>query len=85
MSINKSRENLIRGYVAVGEESVRQRKSAKESFDFGNANDPEGTNVWLPEDVLPGFRVFMEDFYQACLPMRNSYLTKLLISNGWLI
>ena len=38
----------------------------KESYEIGSEENSEQPNVWLPEEVLPGFRKFMTDFYWAC-------------------
>ncbi|KAL8814851.1 MAG: hypothetical protein Q9223_005960 [Gallowayella weberi] len=35
----------------------------KESFEIGSDNYVEQPNVWLPNDLLPGFRAFMTRFY----------------------
>lgn len=37
----------------------------KESFDIGNPEDEVQPNIWLPEELLPGFRQFMEDFVEV--------------------
>ena len=38
----------------------------KESFESGNVKDDMQPNIWLPEEALPGFRAFMEDFFEVC-------------------
>lgn len=35
----------------------------KETYDIGGASDDLVSNVWINESTLPGFRRFMEDFY----------------------
>jgi len=55
-----------RGYLAVGEEKVRGQIPMKESFDFGNPDDEGQGNNWPPQELLPGFRNFMEDFFKDC-------------------
>jgi len=69
-----------RGYSAVGREQASQmvfdpselaaiRKKApdfKESFDAGRNNCPRLSNVWLPEEVLPGFRDAVSTFFDTC-------------------
>ena len=66
-----------RGYSGLGEEKVTQmvfdkdeiakaREDApdvKESFESGNVNDHVQPNIWLPEEDLPGFRDFMQEFF----------------------
>jgi len=54
-----------RGYSGVGNEKVRERICMKESFDVGNPNDKGQPNLWLPEELLPDFREFMDDFFQV--------------------
>jgi isopenicillin N synthase-like dioxygenase len=38
----------------------------KESFDIGRDNSPRVSNVWLPEEVLPGFRNAASTFFDTC-------------------
>lgn len=59
-------KSLYRGYVGVGREKVREHSCIKESFDTGNPDEDEQPNIWPPEELLPGFREFMEDFFQQC-------------------
>lgn len=52
--------------------SLRQITDFKESYEIGSEENPAQPNVWLPEEVLPGFRAFMTTFYwefndAACL------------------
>jgi hypothetical protein len=35
----------------------------KESFECGREDDSLMPNIWLPEDVLPGFKEVCLDFY----------------------
>ena len=58
--------SLYRGYVGVGREKVRERICMKESFDTGKSDEDEQPNIWPPDALLPGFREFMEMFYQEC-------------------
>lgn len=37
----------------------------KESFESGNVHDEMQPNIWLPEEALPGFREFMEGFFDV--------------------
>lgn len=52
--------------------SLRQVMDFKESYEIGSEENPAQPNIWLPEEVLPGFRAFMTTFYwelkeAACL------------------
>ncbi|EIM84154.1 flavonol synthase/flavanone 3-hydroxylase [Stereum hirsutum FP-91666 SS1] len=71
-----------RGYSGIGKEQVSQmvfdpeaiasiRKGPspdfKESFDMGNDADTSRlSNVWLPEDKLPGFKEYAVGFFECC-------------------
>lgn len=41
----------------------RLLQRSQESYEIGSERNQEQPNVWLPEDVLPGFRSFMTTFY----------------------
>ena len=67
----------ILGYSAPGQEKVSQHvyddkelqnmrtktPDVKESFECGWEENVGMPNIWLPEDVLPGFREACMDFY----------------------
>ncbi|THH14855.1 hypothetical protein EW146_g5544 [Bondarzewia mesenterica] len=66
-----------RGYSAPGIEKVAQHlydkdeiaahrakaPDVKESFEVGREGDPIQPNIWLPDDVLPGFKQACLDFF----------------------
>ena len=65
-----------RGYSGFGREKVTQMlfdpelkgdakkiPDVKESFEMGKENNPKCPNIWLPEEDLPGFRAFFNQFY----------------------
>jgi isopenicillin N synthase-like dioxygenase len=52
----------------------------QESFDQGPAKDELYPNVWFRQSELPGFREFMEDYYQRCHQMHVKLLEALAIS-----
>ena len=72
--------SLYRGYVGVGREKVRERICIKESFDTGNPHEDEQRNIWPSEQLLPGFREFMEIFYQECSRLVQQLLDALSIA-----
>lgn len=37
----------------------------KESYEIGSDDGSQG-NIWLPPEILPGFRTFMTRFYWEC-------------------
>ncbi|CZR55873.1 related to gibberellin 20-oxidase [Phialocephala subalpina] len=56
-----------RGYSGVGNEKVREHICMKEGFGCGNPEDVSQPNIWPPEELLPDFRAFMEDFFQCTI------------------
>lgn len=53
------------------------RKSAperKETLEMGNPRDEVASNRWLPEDVFPGFRAFMESWWDECVRLEHALL-----------
>ena len=52
----------------MGNEKVRERICIRETFDSGNPEDDRQPNIWPPEELLPGFRKFMEEFFQVPYP-----------------
>lgn len=73
-------KSLYRGYVGVGREKVRERICIKESFDTGNPDEGEQPNIWPPEELLPGFREFMEPFFRDCSKLVHQLLDALSIA-----
>lgn len=72
--------SLYRGYIGVGREKIRERVCIKEGFDTGNRDDDEQPNIWLPEELLPGFRDFMQMFFQECSKLVHQLLHALSIA-----
>ncbi|KAK6222823.1 hypothetical protein LQW54_000632 [Pestalotiopsis sp. IQ-011] len=62
----------------VGEE-LRKVEDCKESYEIGSETFARQPNVWLPEDVLPGFRDFMTAFYWRCFETGKQLLRALAI------
>lgn len=85
-----------RGYSAPGLEKVYSKDEAagddssairkitdyKESYEIGSDADPVQQNIWLPEEVLPGFRAFTTEFYNACNEVGNIILTAMADGMG---
>ncbi|MCJ1245559.1 hypothetical protein MMC30_002763 [Trapelia coarctata] len=63
-----------RGYSGVGNGKVRERVCMSESFDVGNPKDEGQPNTWLPEELLPGFREFMGEYFQDCTKLIHQLL-----------
>ncbi|KAF7538249.1 hypothetical protein G7054_g3083 [Neopestalotiopsis clavispora] len=62
----------------VGEE-LRKIEDYKESYEIGSETFARQPNVWLPEEVLPGFRAFMTSFYWRCFETGKQLLRALSI------
>ncbi|KAH6652811.1 Clavaminate synthase-like protein [Truncatella angustata] len=65
----------------MGEE-LRQVVDCKESYEIGSETFALQPNVWLPQDVLPGFREFMVKFYWECFETAKTLLRALAIGIG---
>ncbi|KAJ5608807.1 hypothetical protein N7528_009374 [Penicillium herquei] len=84
-----------RGYSFVGQESLSSIsgfekglpqgkfvRDIKETIDLGSANDDLVDNIWVPEEKLPGFRRFMENFYDSCFKVELEILSALATALG---
>ena len=54
-----------RGYSGVGNEKVREHICMKEGFTCGSPKDDTQLNIWPSEELLPGFRKLMEEFFKV--------------------
>ncbi|KAI9728083.1 MAG: hypothetical protein M1834_007799 [Cirrosporium novae-zelandiae] len=63
-------------------QKLREVKDCKESYEIGSEQNSEQPNVWLPEDVLPGFREFTTRFYWECFEAASSILKALALGLG---
>ncbi|KAJ5693158.1 hypothetical protein N7462_002581 [Penicillium macrosclerotiorum] len=84
-----------RGYSYVGQESIssisgfekglpqgKAIRDIKESLDLGSANDNLVENIWVADSKLPGFRAFMEKFYDSCFRVELEILAALAKALG---
>ncbi|KAK1543524.1 hypothetical protein CPAR01_04157 [Colletotrichum paranaense] len=55
---------------------------AKETLDMGSSHDDLVDNLWVPEESLPGFRKFMEYFYEQAYKTELHLLSALAIALG---
>ncbi|KAK5088934.1 hypothetical protein LTR05_003158 [Lithohypha guttulata] len=86
--------NPNRGYSFVGQENVAgisgfekglgplTTKDIKETLDMGSANDKLVDNIWVPEDILPGFRNSMESFYDKAFETEMHLIDALATALG---
>ena len=54
----------------------------KESYEIGSQWNRVQPNVWLPDNVLPGFRNFMQDFYWECHAAAQIILSAMALGLG---
>ncbi|KAJ2927753.1 hypothetical protein H1R20_g9337, partial [Candolleomyces eurysporus] len=66
--------------ISEGSESLPTTSDIKESFECGKEDDSLMPNIWLPEDVLPGFREVCLDFYWTCYELEKHILRALAIA-----
>lgn len=61
---------------------LREVQDCKQSFEIGSQAFNEQPNLWLPENVLPGFRYFMVEFYCECHKLAQEILRAILAGLG---
>ncbi|ORY59492.1 uncharacterized protein BCR38DRAFT_488524 [Pseudomassariella vexata] len=61
------------------DEELRKVVDCKESYEIGSESLHQQPNQWLPEEILPGFRTFMTDFYWHCFSTAKDMLRALAI------
>ena len=54
----------------------------QETVDFGSATDDLVDNLWVPEEHIPGFRAFMESFYEKAFKTELEILSALASALG---
>lgn len=60
----------------------RKTPDVKESFELGNEMDERMPNIWVPEEVLPGFRAFFTKFFETCYGVEQLMLKTIAIGMG---
>ncbi|RMZ71375.1 gibberellin 20-oxidase [Pyrenophora seminiperda CCB06] len=91
-SEHPAQSNPHRGYSWVGQENLssltrRDRglaplKETKESWDQGANDDELNPNLWAAAESLPGFRPFMEDFFNMCHETEERLLRAVAVGMG---
>lgn len=67
------------------EEGIADKRKVpdlKETFDLGSEDDKELPNIWIPDEVLPGFRAFFLKFFDACHAIEQLMLRTIAIGMG---
>lgn len=90
--IDKSLSRHFRGWERVGAELTDNRPDYREQLDVSTENPPyppdavpvylrlDGPNQWLPEDVLPGFRGLVNEFFVRLGAVADDLMS--LLSSG---
>ncbi|KAG8529083.1 uncharacterized protein KY384_005718 [Bacidia gigantensis] len=63
-------------------DKLRSVSDVKESYEIGSEDNKQQPNIWLPEDVLPGFRSFMSDFYWECFRAAENIMSAMALGIG---
>ncbi|GAA5824500.1 hypothetical protein JCM11251_000449 [Rhodosporidiobolus azoricus] len=84
-----------RGYLSFGREQAslskdpnqieaerEANKDQKETFEIGNAVDPEYAEHWPQEEDIPGFKATMNRFHLACHDLHMRIMSLLALSLG---
>ncbi|KAJ7443644.1 thymine dioxygenase [Mycena galericulata] len=77
-----------RGYSSPGRENISDIKSPKpiptlkEHFECGREGNEVMPNIWLPDDVLPGFKESCLDFFWLCYEVELNILRALALGLG---
>lgn len=69
------------GSEVVGD-ALREVADCKESYEVGSEGNAEQPNVWLPEDILSGFKESMSEFYWRCNEVAQVVLRTLALGLG---
>lgn len=73
-------EKVSQDIIKEGDENQNRKiLDVKESYEIGSEDFELQPNVWLPDDVLPGFRRFMTEFYWKCFEAAKELLRALAI------
>ncbi|KAI1098913.1 thymine dioxygenase [Jackrogersella minutella] len=80
--LEKVSQDIIKDGDETREVENRKISDVKESYEIGSEESELQPNVWLPEDVLPGFREFAMQFYWKCFEAAKQLLRALAIGVG---
>ncbi|OTA70564.1 thymine dioxygenase [Hypoxylon sp. EC38] len=80
--LEKVSQEIIKEGDEAKEAENRKISDFKESYEIGSEDFKLQPNVWLPNDVLPGFRRFMVEFYWKCFGVAKELLRALAIGIG---
>ncbi|EFX04924.1 thymine dioxygenase [Grosmannia clavigera kw1407] len=71
---------MVFDHAAIGE--LRKVPDYKELFEMGREDDIAMPNIWLPEEMLPGFKLFFLKFYEKCYVLELQLLRVIALGMG---
>ncbi|OTB09282.1 hypothetical protein M426DRAFT_316564 [Hypoxylon sp. CI-4A] len=80
--LEKVSQHIVEDGDKAKEAKIREISDVKESYEIGSEWSKTQPNVWLPEDVLPGFREFTTKFYWKCFEAAKELLRALAVGVG---
>ena len=93
-TIDKRRSPHFRGWERVGAELTDNRPDYREQLDVSTEHPPhgadaepaylrlEGPNQWLPEEIIPGFRSTIEQFFERMGQLAETLMKAMSIGLG---
>ncbi|KAK4210213.1 Clavaminate synthase-like protein [Rhypophila decipiens] len=63
-------------------QELRKSSDFKESYEVGSEQDDQQTNIWLPDDVLAGFRTYMTSLYERLAGVTETILEAIGVGLG---
>ena len=82
----KSKSRHFRGWEAIGAELTNNQVDYREQIDLSAEHSPrpadvapaylrlDGPNQWLPEEVLPGFREVVTEYFDTMVALANELM-----------
>ncbi|KAI0851224.1 Clavaminate synthase-like protein [Daldinia vernicosa] len=80
--LEKVSQDIIKDGDETKEAENRKISDFKESYEIGSEESKTQPNVWLPGDILLGFREFTTQFYWRCFEVAKDLLRALAIGVG---
>lgn len=75
----KVSQNLSTGDDEETKRKMREIPDVKEVYDIGSDENTDQPNQWIPDELFPGFRAFMNKFYWECNKVGDSVLRALAV------
>ncbi len=90
----KSKSRHFRGWEAIGAELTNNQVDYREQIDLSAEHSPrpadvapaylrlDGPNQWLPEEVLPGFREVVTEYFDTMVALANELMGVIAVGLG---